>query len=393
MRGVATIVSVIGLLASSSPVLAEKLSDEERAVLQKIKLDPQKQRDAFNELAPKNIRPNPALAPARTIAARSKSAAPVPAANIDATAKQPDAITTLLKKNEGKSPENRQYSSCAGLNPYLRQDWKDIGIISGAQCTDSVDKAQGAQASYTTDRIANNRIASIHGTAALVYSSVTGDIPGQITPYETTFGAYTTVNKLTNSAKSRVKSNVDTLAYGGLFELGLKVPNSGTHYFRIRGGSVEDDLKNTTAANAAFEWLPVYAPLHIHTPMIEPFGLPTILRFDPDFVVLYDSAIGKNQFLAFNNRQESIRIGPQLALNIWPFPGATDFLSRFHGLIVYDWNYETHSRKELNWFSGSLTFNIDQAGHFGITGSYKRGRDEDTGASTNLYLLSLSGKI
>ena len=100
-----------------------------------------------------------------------------------------------------------------------------------------------------------------------------------------------------------------------------------------------------------------------------------------------------DQVLAFNNRQESLRLGPELALHIWPSLNTSAFLSRFSGLIGYDYYYETYAKKNLSWFTSSLTFNLDQAGNFGITGSYNRGRDEDTGTLTNIYKISLTGKI
>lgn len=88
-------------------------------------------------------------------------------------------------------------------------------------------------------------------------------------------------NRTLNSAATRATSNVDTLAYGGSLELGWKNP-SGANYVRIRGGQVDNNLKNTTSANVTAELIPVYYPLYIHFPYVRPLGLPISTRFDPD---------------------------------------------------------------------------------------------------------------
>jgi hypothetical protein len=384
----ATVISLISLLACIAPSLADEaiLTQEQLKVLQQISADPKARQAALAIIQPKD-------GSSRTLAkapAVITKAAPAPGAN--STAPKPDAITTLLSKNENKPAAERQYSKCPGFNFLLRQNWADAGIIAGKECPDSVDKATGAQVSYTNDRVANNRIVAIDGTAALIYNSIIGNTPGQITPYETSFGVYTTVDQSTNSAVSKAKSNVDTLAYGGVLELGFTT-NEGANYFRVRGGGVEDGIKDTTAGNVVFEWLPVYNPLSIHVPVIQPFGLPIITRFDPELVALFDETVGKNQVLAFNNRQQSLRLGPELALNFLPFPGLSDFQSRLNAKVAYDLFYEAYSGKFLSWFTSSLTFNIDKAGHLGLTGTYKRGPDINTGEWTNVYTIGLSGKI
>jgi hypothetical protein len=162
----------------------------------------------------------------------------------------------------------------------------------------------------------------------------------------------------------------------------------------LRGGVVEDKSKNTTAANAVFDWSPVIYP-YIHTPYrLESFGLPVITRFDPDLVARFDSATGKNQLLAFNNMHDSLRLGVEMALKIWPDPVyVSGALARFSALLGYDIWYEAYAKKELTLFTSSLNFNLDEAGYFGLKATYNRGRDQNTGNSTNIYTIGLSGKI
>ena len=157
----------------------------------------------------------------------------------------------------------------------------------------------------------------------------------------------------------------------------------------------EDHVKNTTASSAVLDWSPVIRTLYIHYPyQLIPFGIPIITRFDPDLVARFDSATGKGQILAFNNRQDSLRLGPEFALLVLPDPGyVSGPLSRFSALFGYNIWYETYSRKRLGWFTSSVNYNLDEAGNFGIKGSYNSGQDELTGKSTNIYTIGLSGKI
>ena len=68
-----------------------------------------------------------------------------------------------------------------------------------------------------------------------------------------------------------------------------------------------------------------------------PIGIPFLLRFDPDLVARFDSATADSNVLAFNNMRNSLRIGPEMALNILPDPGyASRLLSRFSALFGYN---------------------------------------------------------
>jgi hypothetical protein len=146
------------------------------------------------------------------------------------------------------------------------------------------------------------------------------------------------------------------------------------------------------SGNVTAEWIPVYAPLYIHRPF-PVFDEAMILRFDPVLLVQYASVVGKNQVLDFNGMQQALRIGPQFTLRIWPGPNTNEFFSRFSGAVSYHWAYETYSSRGISWFDRAITYNIDPEGQFGITGSYRKGRDEDTGTLTDIYKIALTGKI
>jgi hypothetical protein len=355
---------------------APKLSPDLARVLDQLKSNPKLKQRFLAELN-------------RT---KSKSQAKVgPAAK--ETPKEPDAITKLIQSNMDKPPSERQYSRCAGFVFFLRQDWKDVGSAAGAACPDAADEAQGAEISFANDLAAKNRIATLKGTAAVIYNSITGDVPFP-RPYAISIGAYTTVDNVSNSAASQLKSNVDTLAYGGLINLGF-VTSVGANYFMLRAGGVEDHIKNTSSASVVLDWSPVIEPLYIHYPFQwVSFGLPIITRFDADLVGRFDSATGDKQVVAFNNMRDSLRVGPELALTILPDIGyVSGILTRFSALIGYDVWYETYSKKDLTWFTSSLKYNIDEAGNFALKGTYNTGRDVNTGTFKNIYTIGLSGKI
>jgi hypothetical protein len=252
-----------------------QLKEAEGKVLDEISSDPQAQQEALARLKGKSV----SRASARTSSSKpgSKQEAHAQLITVALPPKNSDAISELLSKNTNKPASERQYSKCPGWVPLLRQDWKDLGNAVGNECPDSVDSAQGAQISFANDMVANNRTTTIQGTAALIYNSVTGNSPDQLTPYAISFGAYTTVNDINNTAAKQAGSNTDTLAYGGLVDLGFAT-STGGNFFRVRGGGVQDFLNRTDDANVVLEWLPVYTPLYIHKPINLPFGLPIIVR-------------------------------------------------------------------------------------------------------------------
>ena len=303
---------------------------------------------------------------------------------IPMTPTRPLVAEPVLSKRD--ATVDNVYNGCSGFVPLLRQDWTDIGF---ATCPQAIDKATGAQVSFSDDPVKKNAIWTIDGTAALLYNFSAGNM-------EMSTGGYVTVDRTTNSAASAASSNVDKLAYGGIFEFGTSTSNNpySANYFRIRGGGVEDHLMQTTSSNVTFEWLPVYEDhsfLHIHSPFVPIPGVPLILRFDPVLLVQYANIAGGSKPLPFNSQDQALRVGPQLTLTL--YSGTDDFWSHFTGHVTYHDAYETYSGRELSWFQTSLTYNLDKAGHLGLTGSYQRGPDEDTGVFSKLYKISLTGKI
>jgi hypothetical protein len=389
MRLASLALAHIALVSCSAPLVA--LTPEQARVLEEISRDPQTKQEALARLKSNGAASRSAAATAPKVVVKAQPDGPASSGGASGT-KQTSTINAVLAQNQGKPWYEKQYSTCPGFSVLLRQSWSDFNNVAGFECAADTAGAQGAQISYSDDRISNNRQVAIQGTAAVLYNSVTGNPPSDLIPYATSFGAYVSANDLTNSAKTQIKSNKDSTSYGGVLELGFISPG-GSNTFRILGGGSDDNLAHTTSGNAVVEWYPVYYPLYIHTPISQPAGLPIILRFDPDVAARYDGATGANQIVPYNNRQESMRLGPELSLKLLPYPTAPAFLANLSALVEYDWYYESYTRKDLNWFTSSVTYNLDAQGHVGITGKYERGRDAQTGASTNFYTVGLSGKL
>lgn len=371
-------------LAWCSQAAAAEFTNAEKALLRKIQADPSKRAAAVGMLS---------TAPSAPAEARKPKAAVVAA-----TKEKPifaDIFGDLVRKQENEAgvvplkPKLTEYSGCPGFKFLLRQDWKDIGFL---ECPKAAADAVGAEIAYADDRAAHNRIWSMNGTAALVYSSATSSPPEWWMPYYTSFATYATVNRTLNSAAALATSNVDKLAYGASLELGWESPG-GANYVRIRGGQVENNIKNTTSANVTAELIPVYYPLYIHFPYVRPLGLPISTRFDPELLIQYSQVTGKNGVLDFNGRSQALRVGPQLSFYLYPEVDPTSILSRINASLTYHWSYETYSGKPIDWLQTALTYNIDDAGHLALSLTYKHGRDEDTGTLTDIYRIGLTGKI
>ncbi len=346
------------LVQDARTLWARTLTPQEQRLIEAINSDPQARREALSALQPqaKKMRKLAQTKSHKGLTQVSKTATSAPLS----TPTKQDQIAELLQSNSRLPPTGKQYSRCPGFVFFLRQSWKD-GNVMGAPCPDPASQAQGAQVSFSDDFGANNRIETLSGTAAVIYNTVMGEVPAPL-PYQVSFGGYTTVDDLSNSSASLSKSNVETIAYGGLLSFGFD--NSvGANYFMVRAGAVEDFVKGTTAGNAVLDWSPVIYPLYIHYPYhFSSVGIPVLARFDPDLVARFDAATTSAQVLAFNGRHESLRLGPEFALTIVPEPYVAGLFSRFTALLGADFWYEIYSAKPIIWATSSLTYNLDQSG-------------------------------
>ena len=271
--------------------------------------------------------------------------------------------------------------------PFLRHDLPDISLFSTMK---SAKDAIGAQVSYSSDRVAATNAWSIYGVTGVAYKF---------------YGNYSTTHdpiflRLTRCLMSRSidylipvrrrRLRTPTRSCPGLmFEVGVDNLWGGEQYFRFGGSSVIDEIANTSTASAKFEWIPVYGSL-IHYPGT--IGGLIAYRFDPELIVQYDSLANSKTPLLFSGGNQALRIGPQGSLYLRLLGNDVPVISSSVANMTYHWAEETYSRRSLSWFQAALTYNIDPNGYVGLTGSYRKGSDENTGKSTDIYLVSLSGK-
>jgi hypothetical protein len=346
-----------------------KLSDADRAKLLKSAATMAASSDAQKPASAKNKTKTLSAAASAALAAKAP-----PAASPGSPAPKTDTPNSIL-------------GGCPGLGFTLRKSWTDIDY---GTCPTEVDKATGAMLSYSGDQIKHNDAWSAQGTAALIYAPVANG------PFAT--GVYTSVNKLTNSSKTLASSDIDTLGYGAFIQYAVDSSSANAYamnYFRLRAGVVDDNVKATTNANIVAEWMPVYddGTIKLHNPIPIPIpGTLALFRIDPEIQAQYINVTGKSLTSAFNNRTEALPVGPQVKLTL--YPGTSEFWSHFVTSLTYWEAYEVYSARAVSWLDASFTYNLDTAGHLGLTLSYQKGNNVETaGTLTNIYTISLTGKI
>jgi hypothetical protein len=286
------------------------------------------------------------------------------------------------------APQSFAQSNKEPFTWFLRKDVPDISLFSGIT---PAAGAAGAQGSFTWDRIADDRIWAAYGIGGVSWRVLSGDYPSsdRTTLIGFFIAPYVGLNKVTHSNRKLTAKNLDTTLGGVKAEVGFANLLGGHHYFRAGGGVVTDDINDTTAAAFSFEWIPVYRGFE-NTIF---YGLR--YTFQPSLKVQYDATTDEKQPLLFSNRPEALRVGPELSFKLVPIEEVrkTQWYGRFNVNLTYHSYYETYSGRSLSWFDGSITYNIDSEGHFGLTTSYRNGADENTGKDTDIFVVSLSGKF
>src|ERR1043166_5834428 len=149
-----------GLLLAPAPAISQpsQRTDDQERVLSEVKaflatISEKERREFLKRL-------NASTAQARSANAKRVAAPAEPEIhNVDTQNPaaiqdtRPTAVPLLSKRNR-----NSIYNDCSGLIPLLRKDWKDIDLAS---CPQPVDKADGAEVSFTNDAVKHNRIWSM----------------------------------------------------------------------------------------------------------------------------------------------------------------------------------------------------------------------------------------
>jgi len=304
--------------------------------------------------------------------------------------KKPKAVADGAKtsKTGGKPASAVTGPATVIVTTLLRQDFTDVHLFS--EDPGPAAQAKGAAFSYTSNDGSRNNLGAVHGMAAVVAKYTggygIGSAPGVL---HYSLASYVTMDRLINSGTKISKSSSDTFTGGGSGEIGLDMLG-GQHYFRGRGAAVSDRIADTTSGSAVVEWIPVYRNLNIGSPSSIPLAWPIIYRFSPEIKARYDA------LPALYNpavKEYDWRIGPQATLVYQMLPGepVPSFLQRLSGQTNFSWLVSDNGR-QYRWFESSLMYRIDDAGHVGLTASYKKGQAEDTGATMDIYFAGLSVK-
>lgn len=289
-------------------------------------------------------------------------------------------------QNSGKKRTQATPSYSQSLRFYVRQNFEDINLFLAPK--DTADAA-GAEFSWTMDRVANDRTWSADVTTAVAYSYLNENIRDKfigvaVAPYA----------KFTREIHSKnVASNVDVKIFGLSGEIGWKneLIGRGSDYLRGRASLKQDDIKDTAVYSSTVEWLPTWLWRDGTVP-----GTYLNYNFTPEVKVQYDKTIAAGKTQLFSDRAEAFRVGPQLSLwfKVVDMPSGvlSSVFDRTFGTVTYHWWKEAYSGRDDSWLDASLTHNLDNAGYLALKFAYRYGRNEDTGAKTDLFKISLSAK-
>jgi len=214
-----------------------------------------------------------------------------------------------------------------------------------------------------------------------------------------TLAPYVNFDRVSNSKKTA--DDVDNLTYGGVFELGYANVMLATQYLRASSevvSSFDGDAKNWSVD---LTWQPIGGvtrggPNTIFSYMGAPLPLGTnfVFTVSPKVQAEYAKDLSDaSEQPIFAEHNEAFRTGPTVTLAI---DGVKEFgyvpwwIQRIHYEITYGWLYDWLSGRDYELLDTSLSFALDEAGHLGLTFSYRNGELEETGQEVDLANIALS---
>jgi hypothetical protein len=280
--------------------------------------------------------------------------------------------------------------------PMLRNSFTDVWLFDKRVGVSDIKDAEGAQFAFADDRVAQNRTWTAHAMGAVVFQYLHDRYPkdGSFNFIGLSVAPFVQVDRITNSNPKAAVNNVDQISFGGSAEIGFDL-GPGANYFRIRGAGVEDRIAGSSSGSAVMEWIPVIDGL-INSPR-EFAGVPVSFIFGPELKGRYDNVVvndltGAKQYLWRGGAQAILKyavIGDALPDALKGYR----FLSSLHGQTTVSWLTSSFDGRSYGYFNSSLTYNLDPDGYVGLSGSYTRGRSEDTGRKQDIWKLSLTGKL
>jgi hypothetical protein len=280
--------------------------------------------------------------------------------------------------------------------PMLRNSFTDVWLFDKRKGISEVEDAEGGLLSFADDRVALNRSWTANAMGAVVFQVLHDRFPkdGAFNFIGLSVAPYVQIERLTNSNPKAAVNNVDQITFGGSAEIGFDW-GPGANYFRIRGAGVEDRVAGSSSGSAIAEWIPVVDGI-VNSPF-EFGGVPVSFLFTPELKARYDEVVvnditGAKQYL--------FRAGAQASFKYRAIPDALPdllksigFLASLHGQTTVSWLTSSFDGRSYGYFNTSLTYNLDREGYVGLSGSYTKGRSEDTGRKQDIWKLGLTAKL
>ncbi|MCP1854410.1 MULTISPECIES: hypothetical protein [unclassified Bradyrhizobium] len=207
---------------------------------------------------------------------------------------------------------------------------------------------------------------------------------------------YISFDKVSNSNASQVSSNVNNLSFGLVSEtvlanVGKEKPTD--HYFRLKGGvntDFEGALKSTYLRG---EWEPVSTANFINAPYpLFNFNVVPLYKLRADYM----SQAGKITQPVFTDHSQALRVGPRVGLEIQPVSGLglwPSWFENFNLVASYSFLQDALSPRNYYLFDSTVTYNIDKDGNYAVSGNYRRGRLDETGARVDQIMLGFAIKL
>lgn len=281
------------------------------------------------------------------------------------------------------------------IYPLLRRDFNDVWLFDKKKNLSDIEDAEGALFSMSSDRISQNRMWNVNAMGAVVFQVLHDRYPkgNELHFIGISLAPFVQVDRISNSNPNAQKNNVDEVKFGGSAEIGFDLLGAA-HYFRFRGSAVDDRISNSSSGSAVLEWIPIFDG-YLNSPF-EVAGLPVSFMFGPEWKVRNDKIVVD---YATGNKGYLVRTGPQVIFKYRIIGESLPeslanlaFLKSLHGQTTYSWLTASEGNGDFYYFNSSLTYNLDPAGHFGLTGSYTKGRLEDTGRLVDLWKAGLTAK-
>lgn len=313
--------------------------------------------------------------------------------------------TVEKKKDETpKVGETPAWTQAPGSGQfYLRRDFQDFHTWSNPKAKASGAAGNGADFAVSWDQEASNRAISAKGVAFMPFIlNHTFDETQLSTPYVAAVAIAPSVRfeYLSNSNPQLKKKNVEIVTPGITTEVEVGRFLNLSHFLRARG-SIVTSMGHTDSWQLRGEWQPIEPSgrICVGTPCTL-FGSPILFRFDPIFVTEYAGAMPGSDLASqplFMDRDRALRLGPSLALKMFPNALRSDelpiWLQHAEFKAGYSWYSDVFNGRRYSLLDLALTLRANKDDTLGLSFSYSRGNAEDTAQQVDVGKVGIAVKF